>query len=382
LLGALLGFSLLARTRFWRDPALFITVALLSLFLFYKIRIIPEHFWMARRFVPVILPGVLLLVAGAALATAAGSWRSKIVRWAIGGVLLALLGVHYLRVSRPILHHIEYEGLIPRVEALAGRFAPDDLLILESRDADGDVHVLGPPLAFIYDRNVLLLSSARPDKAAFAAFIAWARAHYRGVYFIGGGGTDLLSPSYGVRSVSSEQFEVPELEATREGLPRVIRQKKFRFGIYAFGPASAEDAAFELDIGQADDLHVLRFHARESTGERTFRWTRATSYIAVTTLRPSAREVTFVASDGGRPPAAEPARMEVYLLDHRLGTIAVSGGFRPYTLAIPADLAARAAAAPAPVELRIVSTLWNPADVLGGSDDRSLGVMVDLVTIK
>ena len=32
-------------------------------FVFYKLRIVPEHFWLARRFLPVILPGALLLVA-------------------------------------------------------------------------------------------------------------------------------------------------------------------------------------------------------------------------------------------------------------------------------------------------------------------------------
>jgi hypothetical protein len=74
--------------------------------------------------------------------------------------------------------------------------------------------------------------------------------------------------------------------------------------------------------------------------------------------------------------------VDVYLHNQQIGTIDVVGRFAPYTLRIPADLAQRAQAAQDPVELRLVSTTWNPAQVLGSSDDRTLGVMVDRVTIK
>ena len=57
LLAALVGFVLFARSSFWRAPEIFTTVALFSFFFFYKIRIASDHFWMARRFLPVILPG-------------------------------------------------------------------------------------------------------------------------------------------------------------------------------------------------------------------------------------------------------------------------------------------------------------------------------------
>jgi hypothetical protein len=383
LLGALLGFWLLARTCFWRDPALFLTVALFSFFLFYKIRIVPEHFWMARRFVPVILPATLLFAAAAAFATASGSWRARLVRWSIGGVFIALLAAHYLRVGQPVLHHSEYEGLIPRLEALAAGFSPEDLILMEARDAGSDIHVFGPPLAFIYAKNVLLLFSARPDKATLAAFIEWARTKYRAVYFIGGGGTDLLSHRYGLRSVGSERFQVPEFETTREALPRAARRKEFEYGVYEFTPhVPRSDMWFDLDVGTRDDLHVVRFRAKEISDDRTFRWTGTASAVTVTTMPASAREVTLVMSDGGRPPAAPPAIVQVFLHNQLLGRIEVDGGFRPYTLEVSPELAGQVAVASDPVELRLVTTLWNPAEVLGSTDDRDLGVMVDRVTIK
>jgi len=231
---------------------------------------------------------------------------------------------------------------------------------------------------------VLLLAAARPDKAMMAAFVAWARTRYDSVFFIGGGGTDLLSHRYGLRPVAGERFQVPELESTIDSLPRIASRKEFEFGVYQFVDSiSHEGSWFDLDVGTNDDLHVLRFHAREQSEGRTFRWTQGTSFLSVTTIPPGAGELTLVLNDGGRPPAAVPARVDVFFHNQRLGAIAVTaGGFRPYALPVPPDLAGRAAAARDPVELRLVSTLWNPHDVLGVPDRRDLGVMLDRVTLK
>ena len=85
LLAALLGYALLARRVFWRAPEIFTTVALFSFFFFYKIRIASDHFWMARRFLPVILPGALLFAAAAALSGTRGAWApTRMLRTTIG----------------------------------------------------------------------------------------------------------------------------------------------------------------------------------------------------------------------------------------------------------------------------------------------------------
>jgi hypothetical protein len=178
---------------------------------------------------------------------------------------------------------------------------------------------------------------------------------------------------------------VPEFETTAESLPRLVSHKEFEYSVYEIVEPRPrfEDEWFDLDLGIADDLHVLRFHAKELTDGRTFRWTTPTSYIAVTTVPATASELTLVLHDGGRPPAAPPASVAVYLANTRLGQIdLVPGGFRPYTLAIPPDVVERAARATDPVELRLVSTVWNPSEVVGAPDDRVLGVMVDRVTLK
>jgi hypothetical protein len=385
LLAALVGVWLMARRVFWRDPALFVTVAVFSCFFFFKIRIVTDHFWMTRRFLPVILPGALLFAAAAALSgTRRSDWMGVgATRRLIGVAFVALLAVQYGRASAPLVQHVEYAGLTARIEALAKTIGDDDLLIAESRDAEGDVHVLALPLAYIYARQVLVLSSARPDKPTFAAFLEWARTRYARVLFIGSGGTDLLSDRYGVKPLASERFQVPEYDAPLDAYPRFVRAKEFDYGVYEFtGPERAPAGGFDLDIGVRDDLHVLRFHAKEQAEGRTIRWTRATSYISVTHVTPAVRELTLWMNNGGRPPAAPPANVMLYLHGQLLGTVSVGNGFAPYTLAIPAELASLAASSGGPVELRLITTTWNPQRVIGSPDDRELGVMIDRVTVQ
>ena len=384
LVASLLGLIVVSRQAFWRAPALFVTYATFCVFFFYKIRIVPEHFWMARRFLAVILPGALLFAAAAALGTRGGGPRlTRPLRWAVGGIFIVILGSQYLRATRPILDHIEYAGVIPRLEQMAESIGDDDLVVVEAR-SETDIHTLAVPLAYIYSRNVLVFSSALPDKATVARFLEWARGRYRRVLFLGSGGTDLLSRQWSVNVLRSERFRVPEYDSPLNAYPRFPRSKQFDYTLYEFGPAGniGPEGVFDLDVGIRDDLNVLRFHAKEETEGRTIRWSRNFSYVIVSAVHPTDREVTLWLSDGGRPGTAPPAEVAVQLGDHVLGSVRVTTGFKPYSLSIPPAVASALAASGEPVRLKLSTTTWNPETQIGTPDDRQLGVMVDRVTVQ
>jgi hypothetical protein len=382
LIAALAGYVLVARARFWRDPAFMVALSGFSLFFFYKIRIVPDHFWMARRFLPMILPGTLLLASAAALMGTRGRGRiARLVRVPIGVVFLAVLAAAYARSARPILDHVEYAGIIPKLEHLAATIGDGDLLVVESRNAS-DTHVLALPLAYVYARHVLVLASPTPDKATFAAFLNDARARYRRVLFMGGGGTDLLSPRWSLTPVASDRFQIPEYDAPYNAYPRFVRRKEFDYSIYAFGPPHPDAAPFALDVGVNDDLNVLRFHAKEQTEGRTIRWTAARSFVTIDRLHASDRELVFVMSSGGRPRAAPAADVAISIGADVLGRFRVTGSFTEYAVPLPADVVARASATGDPVRVTIESSTWNPSKIIGGPDDRDLGVMVDRVAVR
>jgi hypothetical protein len=384
LVATLVGLILVVRRDFWRDPAFVVTVAAFSLFLFYKIHIVPYHFWMTRRFVPVILPGALLLAAAAAVGPITGPLRGwRLARPAIGMLFLALLGQRYVAAAQPVMGHVEYAGIVSYVRNLASRFGDHDLVVVESRNVSGsDTHVIALPLAYIFERNVLLLSSPRPDTLKLEAFLADARSRYEHVYFVGGGGTDLLSRNITAIPVADERVKVPEYDSPWNAYPEGIRRKDFDYSVYELVLGATSATGFSLDVGYRDDLNVVRFHAKETSDGRTVRWTGPQSFVAVTGLTGRERTLSLVMHDGGRPPQAPPARVTVYFNDTLVGTADVLPGFRTYDFALPPDAVARAAGMSAPAQLRLVSSTWNPKKLLGSQDDRDLGVMVDRVEVR
>ncbi len=392
LAAALVGWAVASGRPFWRGLPFFIVWTTFSIFLFYKLRVVPEHFWMARRFVPVILPASLLLI-GAAAFTPLGradsprfSWTARWpiarVRAAAGVALVAWLAWGYLSQTRPILRHVELAGLIPKLEEVAARLGPADLLLVESRAAS-DLHVLATPLAYIYARNVLPLQDSAPDKKEFRRFLQWARSRYARVLFMGGGGTDLLSRDTTPRSVWADRFQIPQYEQARDAYPTTVRRKEFDYTVYDLLPLPVRPGIFGLDVGEDDDLYVRRIHAKQRD-ERgvTYRWTRDRSFVSVIGTLPDARALTLHLSDGGRPGSAPPARVQLTLDGRPLGTLDVAGGFQPYSVPISSGLAHDLAAREETAALLIQTATWNPRAELGVPDDRELGVMVDRVEIR
>jgi hypothetical protein len=86
--------------------------------------------------------------------------------------------------------------------------------------------------------------------------------------------------------------------------------------------------------------------------------------------------------NGGRPASVGPATVTCYLDNRLIGEATVTSGVKPYRFQIPAELAAAAAARDEPALLRIVASAWSPKTALGVNDDRTLGVMVQRVTVQ
>ena len=388
LAAALLGLGWVVYKRFWQGLAYIVPLAVFSCFFFFKMRIIPEHFWTARRFLPFILPAAFLLIG--AVAFPSSNWQPVWLRRrgirqicaAAGVLLVAIFAYRYLSNTEPVLRHVEYAGLIPRLEQLNARFERGDLVLVESRQAS-DMHVLALPLAYTYAQNTLVLRSANPDPQMFVRFLRWADGQYRRVFFVGGGGTALISQLVRAVPIASERFQVPEYEQAYRAYPREVRYKEFDFGIYELRPERVRSEPFDLDVGTMDDLFVRRFHAKETHGSSgtTFRWTRDISFVSLLGITAERRSLTVWASRPRSDQDTQPATANIYLEDRHLGTMTATSDFRPYRFEVPVDLAETLAGGDNAAQLRIESSVWTPAQMIGGPDTRLLGLMIDRITI-
>lgn len=382
LIAAIAGCVMVTRREFWRDPAFFVVFAAFSVFFFYKIRVVPQELWMARRFVPMVLPGMFLLASGALFGPSTPEHRRTMRRGIGAAIALSFVGWQYAAAARPIAAHVEYRGAIKNLDQLASRFTPRDLILIESRDAASDLHVLAVPLVDVYGLNALVLFSAVPDRRQLELFLTDAARKYERVFVLASGGTDLLSRQIAATQVAFVPMMLPEYETTGwEDFPRGPRQKDLGYSIYQLATSAPAPQPFVLDVGYFDDLQTVRFFAREVTEGRSIRWTGPQSFIYANGLSGREHEIELVMHDGGRPPAAPPATIEVFFNGTSLGTVNVSFGFRSYRLAIPAAALEGVAGADAPVQIRLLSSTWSPSDFTPGSDTRQLGVMIDRVEI-
>ena len=389
LIMALLGLWVLIRRAFWPGLAFIVSLAAFSCFVFYKIRIVPEHFWLARRFLPIILPSACLLIGYTISLPASVRFPAFLERrgiraglLALGAVLLVVLVGRSVAATLPILSYVEYAGVIPRLEALADEVSDSDLVLIEARQAS-DLHTLAVPLAYVYARQVLLLTTREPDPGAFRDFLAWAQGRYRRVLFVGGSGSQLLSRSTAAVPLALERFQVPEYERSYPTSPLEVRQKDFTYGIYELLPRLVSPETVEIDIGQFDDLYVRQFYNKETAGnDTTFRWTRESSLVLVPALSDEVRRVTLWLGAGTRPTNVAGATVEIYLSEIRLGSATPTSSFQPYPFEIPPAVASEIGTSEEAAVLRLESTTWSPRAALGESDSRDLGVMVDRVTIE
>ena len=386
---ALVGLAVVTRRAFWPNLAFLATLIVFSCIFFYKIRIIPLHFWAARRLLTVILPGTCLLMGAAAFAGTILGPRAlldrKLIRpgfFAVGIVVTGLFAYSSYVKSQPILNYVEYAGLIPRLETLNAQLRDSDLVVVESRQIS-DLHTLALPLAYIYARDVLVFWRRNPDKDAFRRFLSWAAGRYERVLFIGGSGTGLPSRSITAIPLMLDRFEVPEYESAYNAYPTEVRQKAFEFGVYELLPRLGPRMGFDLDVGAGDDLYVREFYAKETMTGRseTFRWSGETSSILLPTVDRENRSLTLWLNAGGRPDNAEPARVEVYLNGSYLGAATPTNEFVPFVFQIPLDVASQIEVGEDAALLRLGGTTWNPSTAFGGDDTRELGVMVDRITL-
>jgi len=387
LFAALIGFSCVLKKSFWRGLAFTSILLVTSGFFFYKIRIIPEHFWAARRFLPIIMPSVFLLIG--TFAFWPSSWRhprfkKPLVRRSLitfGIATTIFFAYQYGQQTKPLLNHVEYAGLIPQLERLAEELQESDLLLVEERRAS-DIHILALPLAYIYAENVLVLAHQTPNPSQFSQFLDWAQGHYRRVLFLGSGGTLMQSKLIRALPIKSENFQIPEYEQTSNRLPTAVRAKEFDFSIYELRNEIVEPEDYLLDIGEMDDVYIRNFHAKENHGSlnMSFRWTKTISHASLFGITEQRRILTVWAGSA-RPEHLGNSIAELHLEGHFVGTINATSQIQAYRFEIPINLARTFGQSTVAPILRIRSNTWNPEATNTGLDGRTLGLMVDRISI-
>ena len=352
------------RLRDLEGPALLLVVfSVVSLQYLYDPLESGMHIWSMRRFVPVVLPLLMLIVAvgvGAALHRIDVRFRPA----AAVGVALVLLVV----VARPGLAIVRRPLWTGAVEQIAGvaRMFPEDAVVLMNRGLAGS-HI-PTALAYLHDLDTVVLQRWVPRARPFGKAIDIWLARGRPVFFVFGDRDyfSFLAPSLTLDYLGATRVHVPLLERTWTRPPRAVRAFSTRLRVFRVRRNDTPRTAVDVGDATSDFFFSLRgFHSpeRHVSLNETFRWTGPQASLTL----PSGGGIELTIGSG-RPARVPPPEVSVWL-DGRL----VAG---PRVLTGVEVLSLEAPAAAGPVDLTIESTVFQPSEWGLSTDPRELGVRV------
>ncbi|HZS00633.1 MAG TPA: glycosyltransferase family 39 protein [Chloroflexota bacterium] len=236
-LGLLLAAVAVARllwTGRWRRAAPLVGLLALSLAFYLPNPLVSsDQPWAARRYLPVVLPGLLLLAAYGAVA--AGAWLARRlgarrqVGAAVAGGLCLVVAAGEWRATTAIAAYREHAGAVAQVEALAALFPPE-AIVLFPRSVAGTRLTL--PLQYLGGRAAFVLPADGPVEGVLGVVRRW-REEGRPVYWVVPLGTRFPTPP-GVRFAPAGQFsfDAPQLERPLDRLPSTAQQLRFELQLY------------------------------------------------------------------------------------------------------------------------------------------------------
>ncbi len=175
--------------RLNRQTAVILTIGLLfSLLYLWRIQANPHQIYASRRYVPVTLPFAILAVAYfiGALAKMDFGWLKRPVS-SLPAIVLALGWLVATSLSaRGFISQVDYQGLIPQIDALDQQLDPNAILVFNDSAAVTTGDIIGTPLQYLYGHSVYSLrDEAALDKDAFQTAVTNWQQQGRTVYWIG-----------------------------------------------------------------------------------------------------------------------------------------------------------------------------------------------------
>ncbi len=344
----------------------------------------PLQPWAIRRFLPEVIPALLLTASYGLLSWKRTEPRILSLGWLFFRLCVAaLLAVMFLKTSQPIFTHLENHGAWSQLQALAGKFAPGSILLFP-RSAVADN--LPQPLTVLFSQTVLVLQSENPKEPLLAKLVEQWHSEKRSVYLIN------PTPSFPLKDYSCIaetpfHWNMPRLERTYDHFPIQVESWAPSLQIcrlvpvaQAFGPLSEENP-FLLNLGEKDQASIIEgFHDREVlAGGLSYRWTKDLCRIRIPAMVAGKEAELSLLLAGGRPAGAPPAAVTVYFDQARIGQFQAANDMTAYRfhLAPRPDVSENGVS-----ELRLETNTWNPMRQSHSQDARNLGVMLAQVRVQ
>lgn len=274
-----------ALTGRWRPlalPMFFVILGYTALYSWNQ-SISPDHLWAIRRFVPVVLPGIMIL-ALIAVDAWLGAFR---FRTPVLGVLALAAFAYTWHISSPIALVAEDRGAFRQVAAAAELVPPGEPIL-----GFGFATWMSP-LYLAFDRHVIPIDPSS-DEGRFAAFqwMASQTAEGRPVFVYGYNELDLV----GTQSTLLAHLSIPlmRIERTVDPVPRGTFTENME--LYAYRVERVGHLDVPLGNRPAWAVAESGFYGPEVHGDALVRWTAGSARLDIPlngSERPRAVEINI-----------------------------------------------------------------------------------------
>jgi len=228
---ALAGWLAVLWRRIRRDRDYFfvpvvVIVGCWSVVCLWRPGVYPDHFWAIRRFVPVVIPGVVLCAAIAAAEIARR--LSRLWTYVLGGATVLFLVGFTFQAGRLVFFFAEDQGLYAQLQAVAERLPRDQVIITHG------YKTWVTPLYLAFDRQVVPIDiSAAEGAMLWRQWAARQKGRGQPAYLL----VEIDKPS-AERSKVVDEFVLSRVfvQPTVYPLPTQIVRSQWQLELYKFPP--------------------------------------------------------------------------------------------------------------------------------------------------
>lgn len=373
-----LGLAWLLRTASLNRLGFFLSVGILTTLQYvYKIFNTPYHIYTMRRYVPIVLP--MLMIYTALFLIYLLQTQPRLAKIAASILTIGLM-VGLLYQSRFVLPLREYRGAVDQLEAVAQSLEPEAILVFNEPASATFSDTFGPPLKFIYGHDI---ATIREDDPAFLTWLqTTAQGEERPLQLITVEPINpLLLNYFSLEPVAFVPGQFPVLLSSFTDFPKVTSYAYYGVEIYTLLPNGIEQVeqnseSLFIDIGSLDSAYILDgFYSKEPLpGPVTLRWTSDVATLRLPESETSDYQIEIRAST--TEAAAVPERIvTVWLDEEKVAQFTLTTEWQTYTFSV--ELAEETAVS----ELSFQIETFNPAQLQINNDSRDLGFLLDWIRV-
>lgn len=382
ILATTLGLAWILRRESLNRLGLFLSVGVLtSIQYVFKIFNTPYHIYTMRRYVPIVLP-VLMIFAAYFLVSLYFTHHKRERLTQITTIVFTIIFVGgLLYQSRFVLPLRENRGAVTQLESIAVALQPEAILLVIEPATSVFADTFGAPLRFIYGHDI---ATIRTDDANAKQFLTdlydYAENEKRPLQLLA---IEPIPPNIEdhlhLKPVTFIPITLQRLMSTFTDYPSITETAYYGVEIYDIITPDTETEIVEqtmIDIGSFDAPYIQSgFYNKESLPEAiTMRWTDGAATLEIPADTDDLVQITIRAKIF-RPEAVLPSEVVAVLDDQPIGTFTPTEEWQIFTfIGHPHSTNGESL-------LQFQADTFNPAELNINNDGRDLGFLLDWVEI-